>query len=184
MENLKNYLFKKADAKHLLICGILFIMFNIVIFPYLQNRIDPTGQHSMLDLLFGYSIHEAYYILDAIGEEGRLAHLIATSAADMIYPPVYALFLSLIIAVMMKKLKLTDGILSFLVFFPFLIMAFDFMENSAIIIMLSSFPYLPEWAVMTGSYAGMAKWVSTAIVILIILIPGVRIFINKIFKLK
>ncbi len=184
MESLKKYLYKIADAKHLLICGIIFIIFNIFIFPYLQNRIDPTGQHPMLDLLFGYSLNEAYYILDAIGREGRSAHLFATSAADMFYPVVYALLLSIIIALMMKKLMFTDGILSYIIFFPFLIMAFDFIENSAIIVMVSSFPHLPEGAVLLGSYAGMAKWVSTGIVILIILISGIMILKRKIFKLK
>ncbi len=184
MERLKNILYRKADSKYLIICGTVFIIFNIFIFPYLQSRIDPTGQYPMLDLLFGYSLNEAYTILDAIGEEGRTVHLFATSAADMIYPPVYALFLSLIIAWIMKKLMFTDGILSYLVFFPFLIMAFDFMENSAIIVMLVSFPHLTERAVLMGSCAGMAKWVSIGIVILIILIPGIRILIRKIFKLK
>jgi len=182
MERLKHYLYKKADAKHLLIFGILFIIFNILIFPYLQNRIDPTGQYPMLDLLFGYSMQKACFILEGIGEEGRSAYLFTTSAADMIYPLVYALLLSLIIAWMLKKLMTDQGVMSYLIFIPFLIMVFDFIENSAIIIMLVSFPSLSERAVFSGSYAGMAKWVSTGIVIFIIVISGVRIIKRKILN--
>ena len=184
MESLKNFLYKKADAKHLLICGILFIIFNILIFPYLQNRIDPTGEHPMLDLLFGYSMQKALFILDAIGEEGRSAYLITTSAADMLYPLVYALLLSFIISWMLKKLMLEDGILTYLVFLPFLIMIFDFLENSAIIMMLVSFPYLSERTVFFGSYAGMAKWVSTGIVLLVIALAWVTISIRKFVNIK
>jgi len=184
MDSLKNYLYKKADAKHLLICGILFIIFNILIFPYLQKRIDSTGQYPMLDLLFGYSMERACLILEGIGEEGRSAYLFTTSAADMLYPLVYALLLSLIIAWMLKKLMLEQGVMSYLIFLPFLIMVFDFIENSAIIIMLVSFPYLSERAVLMGSYAGMAKWVSTGIVLLVIAVTGSRIFIRKIFSVK
>lgn len=182
MDRLKDFLYKKADLKHLFFSGAVFTIFNILIFPFLQRRIDPSGEHPMLDLLFGYSQEEAYYILDAIGEEGRSAYFFTTSIADMLYPIVYSLFLSIIIILILKKMMIADGLLSYLAFSPFLIMIFDFIENSAIIIMLSSFPQLTEWAVMTGSYAGMAKWVSTAAVLVIIVFLLIRIFTRKFFN--
>ena len=180
MEIFKNYLFKRAGLKNILIWGSAFLFFNIIVFPVLGNRIDPAGEYNMLDLFFGYSMGEAFSLLEGIGEGGRAAHLYATAFADMIYPFIYSIFLSLLLAQMIKKILSTGSYYSYFVIFPFFIMVFDFIENSAIITMILSFPDITETMAEVGSIAGIAKWCSTGLVIILVIIIAISILIKKI----
>jgi hypothetical protein len=184
MGNFKNYFYKKAGLKAVIIWGAVFLFFNIIVFPVLGNQIDPAGEYNILDLFFGYSMKEAFSVLEGIGEDGRSAHLYATAVADMIYPVIYSVFLSLLIAVLIKKLLSTESCFSYFVFSPFIIMLFDFIENSAIISMLISFPDITETMAKAGSIAGIAKWCSTGFVIIIVIIMVISILTGKITGIK
>lgn len=180
MESLKKYFFKRAGLRYLILWGSVFLIFNIIVFPFFKNLMNTSAQQYMLDLFFGYSREDAFLFLDRIGEDGRSVHLIATLAADMIYPFVYTIFLSFLLSLMLKKLSITEGFLSYLIFLPFVIMAFDFIENSAIAVMLVSFPEITEAMVKAGSFAGMAKWCSTGFVLIVVLVLSVILLTKKI----
>lgn len=181
MGSLKNYFYKKTALKYLLLWGSVFVVFNIIVFPFFKNLMNTSAQQYMLDLFFGYSREEAFLFLDGIGEDGRSVHLIATFAADMIYPVVYTIFLSFLLSFLLKKLSITEGFFSYLIFLPFVIMAFDFIENSAIIAMLVSFPEITEAMVKAGSFAGIAKWCSTGFVLIVVLMLCLTLLTKKIF---
>lgn len=128
-----------------LLLGI-FLFFNIVVFPQVMKV------HQPLDLMIGgYTGEEAYEIMNAYGTDGRNAYKMGILIGDMLYPFVYALFLSALFFRFSKQ--------RWLMFLPWVIAGIDYIENSLNLVQLSIFP---EKSFLLGDVAGMftqIKWI-------------------------
>lgn len=184
MKNLKDYFLEKTGGKRIMIWGLAFVVFNSLVFPVMGSRVDPSGVYKVFDLFFGYSMPEAVSLLQGIGEKGRTAHFFTTAVADIIYPVIYTFLLSMLIALLIKKLLLSESIYSYFILSPFCVMAFDYLENLSIIIMLASFPDISESMVKTGSFAGIAKWCCTGFVITGIIFLAALLLLRKFLRNK
>ena len=160
MNNFLNKVVEKASWKYALLFSMLFgIFFVLINFSSigLAGLYGIAGTARILDLEFGFNYETAYYILTALGEDGRAFHLTRIMPLDFPFPFTAMLFLAVFIALLLKHIAPQKPFFKYLLFLPVLYMIFDFVENIGIIALLVNFPDLPEWAVLLASASGMLK---------------------------
>ena len=156
---ISNFFNKNATWASILILLGLIIIFNLLIFPFAYK----TSQNIIpLDLQFTYSSEKAYNTLAKYSDEGLKEYVIAELTVDLIFPIVYALFLSFILFKLTKK--------SMLSLFPLLIILSDYAENIGIAAIIHYLPHkLPMIVALTSLFTSL-KWILIAISILLILV--------------
>ena len=165
---ISNFLNKNATWNSILILLGLIIIFNLLIFPFAYK----TSQNIIpLDLQFSYSSEKAYDILANYSDEGLKEYVIAELTVDLIFPLIYALFLSFFLFKLTKK--------SILSLFPLLIILSDYAENIGIAVIIHYLPHkLPNLVGLTSLFTSL-KWVLIAISILLILVALVAKLFNQ-----
>ena len=165
---ISNFFNKYATWNSILILLGLIIAFNLLIFPLAYK----TNQNNIpLDLQFSYSSEKAYNILAKYSDEGLKEYVIAELTVDLIFPIIYALFLSFILFKLTKK--------SILSLFPLLIILSDYAENIGIVTIINYLPHkLPNLVALTSLFTSL-KWILIAISILLILVALVAKLFNQ-----
>jgi tetrahydromethanopterin S-methyltransferase subunit B len=168
LNKLSRFFLKRANYKILLLFVFIFILFNVLIFPYVINRFGLHGQ-PMLDFLFGFTPDQAYSVISGYGEEGRAGVLWISGLVDMIYPFVFGGLLVFLISIQLKKQYNSTSPWLKLNLLPLIAVGADFIENTGIIVMINTFPNRADgYAVMSAS-AGMVKWLMVAVSIGVVL---------------
>ena len=160
---------KNATWNSILILLGLIITFNLLIFPLAYK----TNQNIIpLDLQFSYSSEKAYNILAKYSNQDLKEYVIAELTVDLIFPIVYALFLSFLLFKLTKR--------SILSLFPLLIILSDFSENFGIAAIIHYLPHkLPNLVALTSLFTSL-KWILIAISILLILVAlAAKLFNQK-----
>ena len=143
-------LFKSVSStKILVILGILFVVFNLLIPQFL-----PKDQ--ALDLRFAYSEEEAIFLLNQLTANQIDDYRFGLLALDMPYLIVYSL--------------LFGGLLfrfwgnNFIIYVPFLAAFADFMENLGIYQILNVTPVIESPWILLASVFSTFKWIFVAII--------------------
>ena len=149
---------KYATWNSILILLGLIVVFNLLIFPLANKK----NQNIIpLDLQFFYSSEKAYSTLAQYSDEGLKQYVIAELTVDLIFPIVYALFLSFLLFKLNKK--------SILSLFPLFIILSDYAENFSIAAIIHYLPSkLPAIVALTSLFTSL-KWILIAISVLLIL---------------
>lgn len=160
---------KNATWNSILILLGLIITFNLLTFPLAYK----TNQNIIpLDLQFSYSSEKAYNILAKYSNQELKDYVIAELTVDLIFPIVYALFLSFLLFKLTKR--------SILSLFPLLIILSDFSENFGIAAIIHYLPHkLPNLVALTSLFTSL-KWILIGISILLILV----VLVVKLFNQK
>jgi hypothetical protein len=82
---------------------------------------------------------------------------------DMIYPFLFAISYSLVLGYFLKKLAKLKPPFIYLCLLPVIAGISDYMENIGIIMMLKSYPDLPEVATITSNIFTLIKSMSTSL---------------------
>ncbi|WP_052467102.1 hypothetical protein [Psychroserpens damuponensis] len=165
----------------------LFILTNIVYLFMLLVTIPKTMGFSngmkLLDMLpTGYNLDYVNILFRTLGENGREIYLTNQIPVDMIYPLLFALTYSLLLAYFLKKLNKLKSPFTFLCLLPIIAGITDYLENIGIITMLNSYPNLTKNLVNTTNTFSLIKSTSTSIffiaLIVILIIFGIK-FLQK-----
>jgi hypothetical protein len=113
-------------------------------------------------------------MLTAMGSEGRAFYLTLLLPMDFPCPVIYMLCFFWLIALLLKFAALNNPV-EYILTVPVLAMLFDWIENIGIIVMLNSYPNLPEWAATLASVSGMLKMTCFAGSIMTIVILSVYV---------
>jgi hypothetical protein len=141
IDKLSNWLGKIANRWTVLLFLALDIIFNAVVMPGAQAKLEAfSGGVGPLDLTFFPAVEKILSAVSAYGPEGRAAYTIIELTADIIYPIVYTFCFSLLITVVLRAALSTDSKLQRLNVLPFGAWVFDMLENVCIITLLLSFP--------------------------------------------
>jgi hypothetical protein len=145
---------------------VLFILTNTVYFAMLNYSIPELMSTSDGLPIFdmspsGYSYQQALVLLSNLGEEGRNFYLSTQLVLDLFYPLLFALCYSSLLQWLIKLIQLKNHAWSVLSFVPFLACAFDYAENVAIWLMLSSYPDLSNTLVTISSGLTVTKSILT-----------------------
>ncbi len=162
---------------------VLFILTNAVYVFMLTVTIPNTMHYSngiqLLDMMpMGYDVSYVNKLFKALGETGRETYLTTQLPVDMVYPLLFGLTYSLLLAYFLKKLNKLNTSSIFLCLLPVLAGIADYVENVGIIILLQNYPLLTETAIKTTSFFSVVKSISTSLffisLIVILLILGMK----------
>ena len=171
---------KKISGKKIL---SLFILTNVIYLFMLFVTIPKTMAFSngmkLLDMLpTGYNQDYVNELFRTLGENGRDIYLTNQIPVDMIYPLLFGLTYSLLLAYFLKKLNKLKHPFTYLCLLPIIAGIADYLENIGIITMLNSYPDLTETTVNATNTFSVIKSISTSMffiaLIVVLIILGIK----------
>lgn len=147
---------------------ILFILTNILYVFMLTTTIPKvmsfSGGMKLLDMMpTGYSIDYVNSLLSVLGDKGRNAYLFNQLPLDMVYPLLFAITYSLVLAYFLNKLKKLDSYLFYFCLLPLFSGFFDYCENIGIISILNTYPNNSDTLTQITNIFSVLKSFSTTI---------------------
>lgn len=156
-------LFQRYQRLLLIISILIWLLFNLLLFPYFSPL--PEGASlTILDVRLFYSSSDVMELFLLLGEGGRASYLFQLLFIDMFYPVIYAVMLSLLLYL----LSASYGKWSH--FVPFLAAGADVSENVLIAAMLLNFPEIPDLLVWFATEFTMIKWLLVALSVFILIL--------------
>ncbi|MDD2983704.1 MAG: hypothetical protein PHQ74_09975 [Crocinitomicaceae bacterium] len=166
--SLTKFLEKFSNWRILLVLLVLNIVFPAVVFPLFQG--DPANVP--LDLQFSYSPTKAYELLAQFSAADLKLYRILELTGDIAYPIIYGVFLSLLIFKLSRNTIFSS--------IPLLAIVADILENSGIVILISSLPKeLHTLASITSIFSSL-KWILIVCSMLLIIV----LFLRNVFTSK
>ena len=164
-------------ASHLVILSMMLFTF-----PVINTQIGTKA----FDLQsFGYSVSTAESIVNNLNTQTTDLYLFPQlTLLDVLYPFLLALFLSSFLFRLFLITETKNKANSILLLVPFLAMAFDYLENTCIILMISKSIELSESFVLLSSSFTVLKGTLTSIAWLSILIYAIKWLILRINEKK
>lgn len=166
----------------------LFILTNTVYAFMLMVTIPKIMGFSngmkLLDMLpTGYNLDYVNELFRTLGVNGREIYLTNQIPVDMIYPLLFGLTYSCLLAYFLKKLNKLKSPFIYLCLLPIIAGITDYMENIGIITMLNSYPDLTQTAAKTTNIFTMIKSGSTTlffiVLIVILILVGYKAILRK-----
>lgn len=123
----------------------------------------------------GYSYEYAMQLLGELGAAGRDSYLYKQLPLDFIYPALFAVSSSLLIAWVFSKGKLPASRFYYLCLVPIVAGFLDYLENIQIILMIFSYPNVSENQVALASLTTIGKSGLTTIFFVILVVGLIRL---------
>lgn len=185
MNKLRDFITANSSGKKV---AILFVLTNLIYAFMLLVTIPKTVAYSggmkLLDMMpQGYNSEYVNELFRKLGTEGRHVYLFNQIPVDMVYPLLFAITYSLLIAYFLKKLDKLNTSYFFLCLIPIIAGLADYIENIGIVTMLNNYPDLSVVHISTTNIFSLTKSISTTLffIVLIVIITLVGI---KWLKLK
>jgi len=164
---------------------LLFLLTNLVYAFMILRTIPKVTAFSegmrLLDMMpMGYDLDYINTLFETLGEEGRNVYLYNQIPVDMLYPFLFAISYSLLIAYFLKKIDKYNSALFHLCWLPIIAGIADYMENFGIILMLNSYPKLISSLTILTNIFTLVKSMTTTIffitLIMIMMAVGIKYF--------
>lgn len=120
---------------------VLFLILEIGVFPYFTGQLKAaSGGSGMLDASLFLSPDQTHQMVGAYGDAGRNIYATDLLTADLLFPVVYALLLSVLIRYLFHELYPPESLMQRAVILPFAGMVFDYAENVSILALMAAYP--------------------------------------------
>ncbi len=150
----------------------VMLLFNGVIFP----RFVPSKTRQPPDIHLHYNARYLSGYLSHLSTAQRRRSLLFHTTADVLYPVIYTLLLSILLFLTGQKERKT------VISFPLFIFLFDMLENTGIVILLTSSRHTGLFykaSIHVTPFFTTIKWLCAGITILILLFLAIRHFTAK-----
>ena len=175
IRRLSNASIKNAKGPFILLSFLLVLLFALVLVPMVQSKLEASsGGTGFVDMLFSYAPETANAMVGSYGDLGRALYLTFTSTADMIYPVAYSIFFSLLLSWLLQRGFKSESKWQLLNVIPFGVMAFDWLENASLLILLSQYPSRPFGVMEFSSLCTTLKWCVGMLAILVVLLGFIK----------
>jgi len=143
-----------------LLATIVFILFTALVLPRqaTEAEIVSSGTGSP-DTSFWYTPDDLYQITEAYGPAGRQAYVRARWTFDLVWPLVYAAFLSLTISWTFQRAFAAKSRWQLANLVPVAGMLLDYLENSATSLVMARYPALTPGIAHLAPLFTLTKWV-------------------------
>lgn len=164
---------------------LLFIVANIVYVLILTVTIPDVMEHTegmkLLDMMpLGYDTEYVNTLFSTLGHTGRNTYLYHQIPMDMIYPLLFGISFSLLLAYFLNKLNKLKTPFLYLCLLPMLAAMGDYAENIGIITLLNDYPEISKNTVtMTNSFSILKSSCTTlsfVVLIFVLLTLGIKSF--------
>lgn len=174
-----------STLKNCLIFFVLFIIFSILL------QVKPLGVEGLqeivpnatiLDLERGYSVDQAYAILEYLKNTGR-AFYQKLLFFDTIFVFIHTIFFTLVLTGLFKQIVDKKSILFKIGIIAILIGILDLLENMAAFVLLLRFPERIEFLAQLASFFSTAKYQLIPISVLLVLV-GMILVLREMITVK
>ena len=168
---------------------LIFFLFAMAVYltmllgtiPYIMSF---SGGLNILDMMpAGYDAAYVNQLFTQLGDTGRNAYLYIQIPLDLVYPALYGIGFSLVLAWFLNRLGKLGGNLVYLCLLPVVASIFDYSENLGIIAMLQTWPSIPATLVKVTNLFSILKSGFTTIyfiiLIIVIVIFGVKMITKR-----
>ena len=179
MNSLSAFLNRISNWKTLVGLILLYILFPAVFFKNAEEKMNALAGKELgpIDLTFGFNPTRTLQMVADYGDAGRAYYKQVEMIIDSAYPIVYALLFAVIITLIYSKLL--RGPVHYLNLVPFVAMFFDFMENFAIISLLSHYPEQSLFMASLCEVFKLFKWLFFALVLFLIVYGLIKMLFRK-----
>jgi len=161
-----NYIYHASNRYVLIIAGMIFFLFSILVLPEQAAEVDVRSP----DLSLFYSSGDLYDIADALGESGRIKYIHTRFSFDVIFPLIYSFFLTTALSEIFKHLLTLNNPLRVINLLPILGMGFDILENISASLVMYLYPYRIDFVATMTSFFTLLKWISLSLSFVFILV--------------
>jgi len=181
IKRILNFLDKNASGKNvILLLVVTLAVYGFMLTYTIPNVMRYTGGLKLLDMQpTGYNIEYVRNLFDTLGEPGREAYLYGQIPIDMVYPSLFAITYSLLLAFLFKRAFKQTGNFGYLIFIPVLGGLFDYLENIGIIIMLLIYPDFSRFMAVTTNIFSVLKSLFTTIFFILLLTAIIVILVKR-----
>ncbi|WP_299084645.1 hypothetical protein [uncultured Paraglaciecola sp.] len=167
MDSMLAWCFKVANLRLILGMCAIYLVFPLLLLPQVIN----SGSVGPLDLLLWYNHDTLYQMLSAYGEAIRTRYIMGLLTVDLAYPIYYGTLLSMIMAVIIKKLTIPCP--QKIILIPYIVVLFDLTENGFLIFLLSAYPKQHNHIADTVGFITAIKWsIFFSVAVLLIYLVG------------
>lgn len=166
---LNQWLIRNSKGWLILLLLGLFLLFSLWIMPNGQKWLGGTApQVGSIDLTFAAKPLSLFDKVEAYGDQGRVIYRLFELSADIAYPVIYSLFLSLGITWLFRRTLRLESRLQKLNLLPFFSALLDLCENLGIVGLLSTYPRQYTALAVFTIVANTAKWILVAASLLLL----------------
>lgn len=183
---MKSIIKKYLNGKRIIILFILTnLVYAIMMMITIPKVMSYNGGMKILDSIpTGYDFEYVNSLLNALGSKGRHAYLYYQLPIDMIYPLLFGITYSLILAYILNKLGKLETHLFYFCGFPALTGLCDYLENVSIITILNLYPENSITLSQLASYFSVAKSAFTIVTFIILTILLIILMIQSLLSKK
>lgn len=172
---------KYATGKRVL---LFFVLSSLVYLGMVAFTVPKIMQYAngikLPDLMLtGYNFEYVNALFTSLGTEGRHIYLWQQIPLDLVFPALFVLCYSLLLAYFIKKLKPSKSSLFFFCWLPVIGGTADYLENFGIITLLRRFPAITEQTVQLTSLATVIKSSAITVYFLVLLVVLVAVGIYR-----
>jgi hypothetical protein len=139
---------------------VIFLLFSALVLPSQAARAETdTRNAGSPDTSFFYSANDLYHMAEVYGQQGREAYVRTRFTFDLIWPLVYAVFLSTSISWVFSKTFTPDSRWQRANLAPVLGAMFDYLENLATSLVMLRFPNQTVVVDILAPVLSLVKWV-------------------------
>ncbi|MCJ7733112.1 MAG: hypothetical protein MUP11_01065 [Anaerolineales bacterium] len=164
---------------------LMMVAFMIFVLPgqAASSQLE-TGSTKSPDTSFFYTPAALYQLAEDYGEEGRQAYITTRWTFDLIFPIVYAAFLSIGISWFFKFLPgwPENSVRANLL--PILASFFDYLENTATSLVMACYPKQSVLIPLLASASTLIKWILVGLSFLVYFLFAGAAFIQWIITLR
>lgn len=143
-----------------LIALAIFLLFSVLVLPgQAAQSAARTGGAAQPDTSLIYSTDDLYKMAEAFGLAGRQAYIQARLTFDVVWPMVYGLFLIVAISWLAGRAFPVGHPARLLNLAPAVGMLFDYLENSAAVIVMARYPLRTPVVDLLAPVFTFTKWV-------------------------
>ena len=164
---------------------MLFLVPSLIVYFVMLFYTIPAVQSyapemKVFDLLpTGYSYDYAMKLLSSLGEEGRGEYLYIQLPLDFIYPALFSISSSLLLAWLFLKRYNRESKIYYLCCVPIFAGLFDYLENIMVAILVFSYPDISQSLVALSSAATVVKSGLTTLFFLLLFYGFLRLWIGQ-----
>jgi len=168
--------------------ALLFVLTNLIyafmLFVTIPKTVAYSGGMKLLDMMpQGYDSEYVNELFSKLGKEGRDVYLFNQIPVDMVYPLLFGITYTLLIAYFLKKLNKLNTSMFLLCLIPIIGGIADYLENIGIITMLNDYPDLSAVQISTTNIFSIIKSVSTTLFFIVLIVIIILVGIKRL-KLK
>jgi hypothetical protein len=167
---------------------LVLLVANMVMIGYIEPVssaiLELVANNSVLplDVMFFYSPAQAFAMIEKYTQAGRIFYMKIELTMDILYPVIYALFLSLAITWLFQRAFQHESKMQKWNVAPVGAWFFDLLENVGIVTMLAVHPHQPTWVAWLAMLFGLLKWGFVFLSIALVMVGLVLATLNRFRK--